>query len=61
MEFSSRGFQNFPVAYLMGKRKRKALKNIREAIEGYMETLKEEGWPLPRMIGEETIIVDVEA
>jgi antitoxin HicB len=30
-----------------GKTKDEALKNIREAIEGYLETLRDEGWPLP--------------
>ncbi len=42
-----------------GKTKDEALKNIREAIEAYLETLKHEGWPLPNVIGEETVTVDV--
>ena len=44
-----------------GRTKREALKNVKEAIEGYLETLKDEGWPLPKMISEETVTVDVKA
>jgi antitoxin HicB len=44
-----------------GKTKGEALKNIKKAIEGYLETLKHEGWPLPKIISEETITVDVKA
>ncbi|MDG6908604.1 MAG: type II toxin-antitoxin system HicB family antitoxin [Nitrososphaerota archaeon] len=44
-----------------GKTKDEALKNITEAIEGYMETMRAEGWPLPKVVGEETITVDVKA
>jgi antitoxin HicB len=44
-----------------GKTKEEALKNIREAIEGYMETLRYEGWPLPKVVSEETVTVEVKA
>ncbi len=44
-----------------GKTKKEALKNIREAIEGYIETLHAEGWPLPKVISEETVTVDIKS
>jgi antitoxin HicB len=44
-----------------GKTKDEALKNIREAIEGYLEPLRDEGWPLPKVVSEETVTVDVKA
>lgn len=44
-----------------GITKEEALKNIREAIEGYMETLRDEGWSLPKVVSEETVTVDVKA
>ena len=44
-----------------GKTKDEALRNVKEAIEGYLETLSEEGWPLPKVVSEETITVDVKA
>jgi antitoxin HicB len=44
-----------------GKTKDEALRNIREAIEGYLETLHEEGWQMPKIVSEETITVDVKA
>jgi antitoxin HicB len=44
-----------------GKTKAEALKNIREAIEGYVETLHDEGWSLPKVVGEETVTVDIKA
>lgn len=33
-----------------GKTKREALRNIREAIAGYLETLRDEGWQLPKIM-----------
>ena len=33
-----------------GRTKSEALKNMKEAIEGYLATLKNEGWPLPKVI-----------
>lgn len=44
-----------------GKTKEEALKNIREAIEGNMETLRYEGWPLSKIVSEETVTVEVKA
>ncbi len=44
-----------------GTTKDEALKNVREAIEGYLETMNEEGWHLPKVISEETTTVDVNA
>lgn len=41
-----------------GKTKDEALKRVKEAIEGYLETLKEEGWPLPKVVSEETVEVN---
>ena len=44
-----------------GKTKRAALKNVREAILAYLETLKGEGWPLLNFVGEEKVMVEVNA
>ena len=40
-----------------GKTRAEAVKNIREAIDGYIESLKEHGVPIPPAITEE--VVDV--
>ena len=37
-----------------GKTKAKALKNIKEAITAYLETMKEEGWSLPSTVHKNT-------
>lgn len=42
-----------------GKTKRAALKNVKEAITAYLETLKDEGWDLPEIVGEEKIAVEM--
>lgn len=42
-----------------GKTKKQALKNVKEAIMAYLETLKEEGWGLPKIVGEDRVMVDV--
>jgi antitoxin HicB len=41
-----------------GKTKDEALKRVKEAIEGYLETLKEQGWPLPKVVSEEIVEVN---
>lgn len=41
-----------------GRTKDDALKRVKEAIEGYLETLKAEGWPLPKIVSEETVEVN---
>ncbi|MDG6995954.1 MAG: type II toxin-antitoxin system HicB family antitoxin [Nitrososphaerota archaeon] len=41
-----------------GRTKDEALNRVKEAIEGYLETLKEEGWPLPKVVSEETVEVN---
>jgi len=40
-----------------GKTRQEALKNIQEAIEGYIASLKAHGEPVPPSISEETIEV----
>ncbi len=44
-----------------GKTKTEALKNIREAIETYVEALLEDGLPVPTEVGKETIEFEVAA
>ena len=44
-----------------GRTKREALKNVREAIAGYMETLKDMGWSLPRIVSVDRIAVEINA
>lgn len=44
-----------------GKTKREALKNIKEAIAGYMETLKDMGWSLPKIISVNRVAVEINA
>lgn len=44
-----------------GKTKRQALKNVKEAIEGYMETLKAEGWSLPKIVSIDRVAVEINA
>jgi predicted RNase H-like HicB family nuclease len=44
-----------------GKTKREALKNIREAIAGYVETLEDKGWSLPKIISVNRVAVEIHA
>ena len=44
-----------------GKTERQALKNVKEAISGYMETLKEEGWSLPKIVSINRVAVEINA
>ena len=39
-----------------GGNREEALKNIKEAIELYLEVLKEEGKPIPKDVGEEILL-----
>ena len=39
-----------------GETKEEAIKNIKEAIELYLEVLKEDGKPIPEDIGEEVLL-----
>ena len=64
-----RGRESGYVAYVpalpgcvsQGQTKQEALKNIREAIEAYIETLLEDGLPLPTEVGKELVEVEVHA
>jgi predicted RNase H-like HicB family nuclease len=42
-----------------GKTKREAVKNIKEAIAGYIEALLEDGLPVPAEAGKEVVDVEV--
>lgn len=44
-----------------GETKEETLKNIREAIEVYIEALLEDGLPVPTEVGKETVEVEVTA
>jgi len=44
-----------------GKTKEEALRNIREAIEVYIESLLEDGIPVPTEIGKDTVELEVAA
>jgi predicted RNase H-like HicB family nuclease len=39
-----------------GENREEALKNIKEAIELYLEVLKEDGKPIPQDVGEEVLL-----
>ncbi|WP_375514044.1 type II toxin-antitoxin system HicB family antitoxin [uncultured Nostoc sp.] len=49
---------SLPACISQGKTKREAIGNIKEAIELYIEVLKEEGRPIPED-NLETVLVDV--
>ena len=42
-----------------GKTKEEALKNIREAMEVYVEALLEDGLPIPTEVGKDTVELEV--
>ena len=44
-----------------GKTKAEALKNVREAMEVYVEALLEDGMPVPTEVGKDTIELEVAA
>ncbi len=44
-----------------GKTKDEALKNIKEAMEAYVEALLEDGLPVPVEVGKDTVELEVSA
>ena len=50
-----------PGCVSQGRTKRDAIKNIKEAIEVYIETLLEDGLPVPVEAGKELVEVEVSA
>lgn len=42
-----------------GKTKEEALKNIKEAMEAYVEALLEDGLPVPTEVGKDTVQLEV--
>ena len=44
-----------------GKTKKEALRNIKEAMESYIEALIEDGLPVPTEIGKDTVELEVAA
>jgi len=44
-----------------GETKEEALKNIREAMEAYVESLLEDGLPIPTEVGKDTVELEVAA
>jgi len=44
-----------------GRSKEEALRNIKEAIEVYVEALLEEGLPVPTEVGKDTVELEVAA
>jgi len=50
-----------PGCVSQGRTRRAALKNIKEAMEGYIETLVEDGLPVPREAGRQFVEVKVAA
>jgi len=48
-----------PGCISQGKTRKEALENIRDAIEGYIESLKKHNEPIPLSIDEEVIDVNV--
>ncbi len=44
-----------------GKTKAETLKNVKEAIEAYVEALIEDGLPLPTEVGKDTVELEVAA
>ena len=44
-----------------GKTREEAIKNIKEAMEVYVETLLEDGLPVPTEVGKDTIELEVVA
>ena len=44
-----------------GETKEEALKNVKEAMEAYVEALLEDGLPLPTEVGKDTVELEVSA
>ena len=49
---------SLPGCVSKGKRRKEALKNIQDAIKGYLESLKKHNEPIPPSIEEEMVEVD---
>ena len=47
-----------PGCVSQGKSRKEALSNIKDAIEGYIESLKKHNEPIPPSIEEETVEID---
>jgi len=47
---------DLPGVWTQGETREEALGNVQEAITGYLETLKEAGWPIPKPIREHVTI-----
>ena len=41
-----------------GKTRREALTNVKEAISGYLETLKDMNWAMPKIVGVDRVLVE---
>lgn len=50
-----------PVCVSDGKTKKEALNNVKEAIEGYVETLEEMKWSLPKIVSVNRVAVEINA
>jgi predicted RNase H-like HicB family nuclease len=50
-----------PGCVSQGRTKREALKNVKEAIEVYVEALLEDGLPVPTETGRELVEIEVSA
>jgi len=47
-----------PGCHVQGETKEEALKNLKEAIELYLESLKEHGEPIPDDVEESTVVIE---
>ncbi len=64
-----RGHESGYVAYApalkgcvsQGETREEALKNVKEAMEAYVEALLEDGLPLPTEVGKDTVELEVSA
>ena len=50
-----------PGCVSQGRTQRTAVKNVKEAVEAYIEALLEDGLPIPREVGREVVEVEVTA